>query len=389
MSRTPHFFNMPPELFHGKIPFPVVSLIKELRSRGAVDVEGIFRLNGSDTRTKELIDELDSGPKVNLRNYTDIHVIATALKRYFRTMSDMDPLIPNECFNCLITMMSMKDDPTHMIAVVRAFLTETMPQGRFRLLGYFFQFLYEVSKNSEKNLMTPSNLAVCIAPNVIGRDDDSAQFQSSMKATRAVEFLISYFPELFPDFAPNMSWFCTEQEINEACVPPLNVACIQQQIVKIGLRKNRVIPYVPICRYSSKPVYKRPKRKAPPRPENDTEAVVNMFDSFISRVGMQSKVSNLLQGARKSFVTMDNSQFEAAAEMAVADLEAEKSAAKGRKVICPIRPIGPKPMAPAAPAAPAPAPEEPQYTAPTGLVVVRNARKGRGGRRPPTVRTEE
>lgn len=368
---------MPPELFHGKIPFPVVSLIKELRARGATDVEGIFRLNGSDTRTKDLIEELDNGPDVNLRNYMDIHVLATALKRYFRTMSDMEPLIPYECFNCLITMMGMKDDPIHMVAVVKAFLTETMPVGRFRLLGYFFQFLYDISKNSDQNLMTASNLAVCIAPNVIGREEDESQLQSSMNATRAVEFLISYFPDLFPDFAPNVSWFCTDQDIKEACVPPLNVACIEQQIVKAGLRKNHIIPYVPLCRYSSKPCYKKPTRKAPPRPENDTDSVVNMFDSFISRVGIQSRVSLVLEGARKSFVTMDPSQFEAAAEKAVADMEAEKAAVKQ-----------PKPMCPLGAPRPAPAPEQPKYEAPTGLVVVRNAKRAGAGRRPPKAVTQ-
>lgn len=377
---------MPPELFHGKIPFPVEKLIKELRSRGAVNVEGIFRLNGSDTRTCELIEELDNGPDVNLRNYTDIHVIATALKRYFRTMSNMDPLIPHECFNCLITMMSMKDNPTHMVAVVKEFLIETMPVGRFRLLGYFFQFLHEICKNSEKNLMTASNLAVCIAPNVIA--ENGSQAQGSMNATRAVEFLISYFIDIFPDFAPNVSWFCTDEDIKEAYVPPLNVAHIEQQIVKAGLRKNHIIPYVPICRFSSKPCYKKPSRKAPPRPENDTDSVVNMFDSFINRVGMQSKVSQVLESARKSVVTMDKSQFEAVTKKVVADMEAEKTETKKVRQVSVIMPMGaPLPHAasprPAPAPSPAPAPEQTKYEA-TGLVVVRNARVA-GSRRPPTV----
>ena len=71
-----HFFSMPPEAFHGKIPYIVSDLICELRRRQWYKVEGIFRLNGSDKVIKEIVADIDKGPIADWSKYPSVHDLA-------------------------------------------------------------------------------------------------------------------------------------------------------------------------------------------------------------------------------------------------------------------------------------------------------------------------
>ena len=298
-ASTVHFWTMPPELFHEKIPFPVSSIIEELKRRRAETVEGIFRLSGADKTVEALIEELDRGDVENWGKYGDIHVLTVTLKRYFRTLSQMEPLVPAECVEALTALTDLQN-VSQQVEFAKNLFGEVMSPVRRRILMYVLDYFRVLANSSTSNLMDTKSLAASISSSIVGQRS-TASFANAERATQVIEFLIAHFSEVFPDYELDRAWLCTSEDIQEAKAVPPNVANVEQQILKASLRKNHLIPYVPACRYSQKPMYKRPTRPPPPRPGNDKDAVLNMFDSLIQRVSARdSRVIGMLKGARNS-----------------------------------------------------------------------------------------
>ncbi|OHT06033.1 RhoGAP domain containing protein [Tritrichomonas foetus] len=262
-----HFFEMPPEAFHGKIPFIVTDLIAELKNRNWADVEGIFRLNGSDTKTKELCDDLDKDRVTNWAKYDDVHTIATALKRYFRQMSEHEPLVTLDVYDCVIGLMGINDEERE-VDVFKNVLA-MLPKIRMITLGYLCQFLNETAKSSSKNKMTPDNLAICFAPNIITSPNVPPldAMQQAQLANKALALLISRFNDIFTDFSVDESLFCNEEDFSLFNAPPINVVHIQHQIFRCNFRHGHIIPFVPLCRLVKTKRFERPTRD-PPDPAN-------------------------------------------------------------------------------------------------------------------------
>mgnify|MGYP003084538397 CR=1 FL=1 len=304
-KRVVHFFDLPPEAFHGKVPFPVWQLIKKLRELKAENVEGLFRLNGSDSKTKELCDALDRGPVEDWSKFTDIHTVATALKRYFRSMSLIEPLIPFDCFDCVIAMIALRDEEKE-IEVCKSIL-KMLDKSRYNILGYLIDFLYFVSSNSQNNFMTPGNLAICLAPNIcVSNADSSHSMNDSMVANNAVEFMIKNYKLIFPDFDVDSVELSTNEDVLECLAPPINMKFLEHQILKCNLRRNHTIKFLPNCKYSSAKKYKRPTRPPPPRPDSSVQHVVNVFDSIIIKMDQSnSAAAGFVRDIRKSVAYID------------------------------------------------------------------------------------
>ena len=150
-----HFFEMAPEEFHHKIPFIVTDLIKELRRRESEKVEGIFRLNGSDTKIRELCADLDRGRIEDWSKYDDIHTIATALKRYVRNMAEHEPLVTTDVYSCLTTVMLL-NRPDREVELTRQVIDMLVPVRRYTL-SYLMKYLNEILANQKVNLIHQAN----------------------------------------------------------------------------------------------------------------------------------------------------------------------------------------------------------------------------------------
>ncbi|KAH0794055.1 RhoGAP domain containing protein [Histomonas meleagridis] len=299
-KRVVHFFELPPESFRGKIPFPVSQLITQLRNLKAENVEGLFRLNGSDVKTKELCEALDHGPVEDWSKYSDVHTVATALKRYFRAMSQIEPLIPYDCFDCVVAMMALRDEEKE-IEVCKSIL-RMLDKSRFNILGYLLDYLYFVSENSSNNFMTPNNLAICLAPNIcVSNQSSSPKMNDSLVANSAIEFMIKNYKKIFTDFDINKIEYCTQEDILECLAPPINMKHLEYQIMKCNLRRNHTIKFLPTCKYSSSAKYKRPTRPPPPKPDSSIQQVMNIFDSFIIKMEQtKSTVAGFIKDVRNS-----------------------------------------------------------------------------------------
>jgi hypothetical protein len=247
-----HYFVMAPEEFHGKIPFPLVDLIKELERRDISKVQGIFRLNGSDTEIKILIAALDQGPIKDWSKYEDIHTISCALKRYFRAMADRESILTTELQDPVIAAMKIPDE-----ARQRELLAKTIrmiPLVRRLSLAYLIRFLTGVAANQAENLMTPSNLAICFGPNLINQDqlalDDALADQHAING--ACTLMIKEYATIFAGIDITEDMFCDKDDFDQFNLPPVNIRHVQNQIHRCQFRQGTVIRFVPLCRLVKK-----------------------------------------------------------------------------------------------------------------------------------------
>eukprot|EP00735_Rhodelphis_limneticus_P007191 TRINITY_DN19697_c0_g1::TRINITY_DN19697_c0_g1_i1::g.3343::m.3343 TRINITY_DN19697_c0_g1::TRINITY_DN19697_c0_g1_i1::g.3343 ORF type:complete len:514 (-),score=131.95,sp/Q9C0H5/RHG39_HUMAN/31.85/7e-55,RhoGAP/PF00620.22/9.2e-31,MyTH4/PF00784.12/4.8e-22,MyTH4/PF00784.12/5.9e+03 TRINITY_DN19697_c0_g1_i1:723-2156(-) len=122
---------------------------------GGADYEGIFRKPADSEDLKFLIKEFNQG------NYEptlkDPNSYAGALKLWVRDL--FDPIFPAELYNECI--MSAKD----AVSAIR--VTEKLPPLQKAVLHHLCEFLKKISEKSSVNKMTPENLSIVFAPDLI------------------------------------------------------------------------------------------------------------------------------------------------------------------------------------------------------------------------------
>jgi hypothetical protein len=150
----------------------------------ATDVEGIFRLSGSEKRIKELRNAFDSpdryGKGLDWSGYT-VHDAANILRRYFNQLPE--PIIPLEFYERFrdplknhqaqaVGSMDMQApnighfDPVKAIRVYQSLITELPPLNR-QLLLYILDLLAVFASKSDLNKMTTPNLAAIFQPGLL------------------------------------------------------------------------------------------------------------------------------------------------------------------------------------------------------------------------------
>lgn len=254
------YFEAPPEKFNGKIPFIVSDLINEMKRRKVENIQGIFRLNGSDLRCKELIETLNNKRVTDFSQYNDINTLSTVLKRYFRKMSENGPLIPFSLYKQIVKIM---DDPSagedQQINLIKPLLRSEMTECRLKILLYLCQFLTFIAKNESKNQMNIKNLSICIAPNIIVSEtqSDGAMKESGL-INNAFALILGNFEKFFDGITITEDDFMSEEDIAVLTSPKFAVSTLQHLILRCKERDNSIIPYVPYCQISNNPKYKRP-----------------------------------------------------------------------------------------------------------------------------------
>lgn len=146
--------------------------------------EGIFRLSGSIVELQKAIEQVDLQKEFDLQNASD-DILAGILKKYLLS-------IPNKLPSALKTL---DGSPQEMIEPVKRLLIDVNNDSFLCLMDRLFLLLHLISKKSDSNKMTASNLALVIAPNVYEEDDSHALDLESN--TRAVTAMIEHYDEIF------------------------------------------------------------------------------------------------------------------------------------------------------------------------------------------------
>ena len=173
----------------------------------ATDVEGIFRLNGSSKRIKELQVIFDSpdryGKGLDWTGYT-VHDAANILRRYLTHLPQ--PLVPLDFYEQFreplrthqaqaigdmeAQSQDMGDfDQHYAITTYQRLITELPPLNR-QLLLYILDLLAVFASKSDMNLMTSVNLAAIFQPGLLSHPTHDMRPQEYRLSQDVLTFLI-------------------------------------------------------------------------------------------------------------------------------------------------------------------------------------------------------
>ncbi|KAG7302810.1 hypothetical protein JYU34_012787 [Plutella xylostella] len=182
----------------------------------ALSEEGLFRIAGGSSKVRRMKLSLDAGLfSVPLpRDYRDVHVVSSVLKSYLRELPE--PLLT---FRLYESFMTASRQPTEQARLTALWETiHLLPEANFNNLRYLIKFLSALTQNQSTNKMTPSNLAIVIAPNLLWAADESTfDMNVATVVNCVVELLIKHADWFFKD---DINFFMTiskEDLIPEQC----------------------------------------------------------------------------------------------------------------------------------------------------------------------------
>jgi hypothetical protein len=161
-------------------PVPVVlhQIAEALITKGCEQWEGLFRLPGSHdriTRMQKTINE--GGDPLDLADMNDL---ASLFKSWFAKLPE--PIVNADMLPSLKTAWETK--------AYIDFVGE-LPDSYVAVLKYLIGFLKKIATAVEATKMTPKNLAICFAPNLVDTDSITDPRQISQYADMSQDFIIT------------------------------------------------------------------------------------------------------------------------------------------------------------------------------------------------------
>lgn len=149
---------------HQKVPIILPFLSDGILALGGPKSEGIFRVPGDNDSISELKLRIDRG-YYTLDGVDDPHVLASLMKLWLRELCD--PLVPEEMYNeCILNAK----DPDACVRII-----ERLPTINRRVVLFVVSFLqlFLEERTQRVTKMTPANLALVMAPNLLRCSSDS------------------------------------------------------------------------------------------------------------------------------------------------------------------------------------------------------------------------
>ncbi|CDW54548.1 DNA primase [Trichuris trichiura] len=194
------------------VPHIVVHLIGEIERRG-LDYVGIYRVPGTDSKVKDLLERFLFGRGVpNLKLVDDVSVLTGCLKKFFQQLKE--PLIPYTSRGEFFRAATENSDLTVQMQKIHQAITE-LPLPSRDTLAFLILHLQKVNAQSAANKMPISNLARIFGPTILGSPSETmsvpemveestkqekvfAEMSEEFDVNALYEFLPIYYKRLFP-----------------------------------------------------------------------------------------------------------------------------------------------------------------------------------------------
>eukprot|EP00007_Cunea_sp_BSH-02190019_P002365 CAMPEP_0174233482 /NCGR_PEP_ID=MMETSP0417-20130205/3505_1 /TAXON_ID=242541 /ORGANISM="Mayorella sp, Strain BSH-02190019" /LENGTH=1143 /DNA_ID=CAMNT_0015311699 /DNA_START=85 /DNA_END=3516 /DNA_ORIENTATION=+ len=173
--------------------------------REGLGVEGVFRLCGEKAIIDQYLAAIDAGDSPDYSKVQDVCAISSAIKEYFRSIPE--PLVPVAQQERLLSVVEDMDGSEEQKQKALENMKETIEAihpDNLHTLHALTVLLYQVSLNSDINLMTASNLGVAIGPSLIWSDlevDEFSMLGHLDKVAKAVFALVAHHEYLFQDLS--------------------------------------------------------------------------------------------------------------------------------------------------------------------------------------------
>lgn len=146
------------------MPIILPFLADGILALGGLKSEGIFRVPGDGDSVSELKLRIDRG-YYTTDGVNDPHVLASLMKLWLRELCD--PLVPEEMYNECVTSSKDADACVQIV--------ERLPTINRRVVLFVISFLQLFLEDRAQSVtkMTPANLALVMAPNLLRCNSDS------------------------------------------------------------------------------------------------------------------------------------------------------------------------------------------------------------------------
>ncbi|KAK2709441.1 rho GTPase-activating protein 44-like [Artemia franciscana] len=194
------------------IAFPIEVCICALLEVG-LEEEGLFRVAGGSSKIRKLKAVFDAGYcdlTAVIEDARDPHVIASVLKSYLRELPE--PLLTHELYEEWIHSVRASNLDGQLQSMKN--VLKKMPKPYFINLRYLVRFFSELTNYQDVNKMTPSNIAIVIAPNLIWIPDEDGKNALGLNMSLAntysciLEHLINHCEYFFPG-SESMDFYIT------------------------------------------------------------------------------------------------------------------------------------------------------------------------------------
>ncbi|EIN10060.1 Rho GTPase activation protein [Punctularia strigosozonata HHB-11173 SS5] len=156
----------------------------------ATEVDGTFRVSGSNKRMRDLQAIFETPPRygksLDWKNeHFTTHDVASVFRRYLTQMPE--PVIPYNMYHDATKGSSQEE-------VINTYkrLIHAMPRANQYLLLYVLDLLSVFARKSDKNRMDASNLAVIFRPGILSHPDHELSPHEHQLSQRVLEFLIEH-----------------------------------------------------------------------------------------------------------------------------------------------------------------------------------------------------
>ncbi|KOC62903.1 Rho GTPase-activating protein 17 [Habropoda laboriosa] len=183
-----------------KIALPIQLCVSALLRLG-MEEEGLFRIAGAASKSRRIKLSLDACCLTlpTALEYKDPHVIAGALKSYLRELPE--PLLTYKLYPEWMAAAKITQNEIRLRALWE--VLHKLPQANLENLRFLIKFLAVLTKNQDINKMSPQNIAIVIAPNLIWSPQEDVNtmvmnMSTANNSSLIVDQLITYADWFFP-----------------------------------------------------------------------------------------------------------------------------------------------------------------------------------------------
>ncbi|KAF8046474.1 hypothetical protein N665_3662s0001, partial [Sinapis alba] len=159
------------------VPTILLMMQSHLYSRGGLQVEGIFRINGENAQEEYIREELNKGV---IPNNIDVHCLASLIKAWFRELPTgvLDSLSPEQ-------VMESSESEDECVELIKL-----LPSTEASLLDWSVNLMADVVEMEHVNKMNARNIAMVFAPNMTQMLDPLTALMYAVKVMNFLKTLI-------------------------------------------------------------------------------------------------------------------------------------------------------------------------------------------------------
>ncbi|XP_076366943.1 LOW QUALITY PROTEIN: uncharacterized protein LOC143255339 [Tachypleus tridentatus] len=225
-----------------EIPLVLKCCTEFIESHGIVD--GIYRLSGVTSNIQKLRLGFDEDRAPDLSDEAilqDVHCVASLLKMYFRELPN--PLLTYQLYDKFVSAVQSQED--FRLLKLRD-VVQQLPPPHYRTLEFLMQHLAKVASYGSHTSMTPKNLAIVWAPNLLrSKDVESGGGVGALHivGVQAVltEYLIRYVDLIFNDKLPILQSPSSEQDASKKLRPKSVAISTPTKLLSLEEARSRVL----------------------------------------------------------------------------------------------------------------------------------------------------